>query len=173
MKLDTFIYIEDTFYITIGKSGAFKMKSTESILAMNNKLSLLTYLSKVNTSRLVTLRYLYSFRSLLMNMIYNSQFGIVDYLYLKGIGFKVLHHHNVLFFKLNYSHYIYYVLPLEMKVDIKKKNKLLKFYFFQNRLANHVINKIHKFRVTNIYTQKGIFKKSQLIFKKEGKKKQI
>lgn len=25
MKLDTFIYIEDTFYITIGKSGAFKI----------------------------------------------------------------------------------------------------------------------------------------------------
>lgn len=173
MNIHNYIYIEDTYYVTLGKNGIFKIRSVDSITSIYNNFKLLTILSSINKSSLTNTQYLQSFKTLLSNMIYNAQFGIIDYLYLKGIGFRVLHNYNILFFKLNYSHYIYYVLPLEMKVNIKKKNKLIKFHFFQDRLAKNMINRLHKFRITNIYTQKGIFKKSQLIFKKEGKKKQI
>lgn len=173
MTIGNYIYIEDLFYLTLGKNGIFKLKSLDSIISLNYELKLITTLVQLTSSKTNSPKYKNSFISTLINMIYNSQYGVIDYLYLKGIGFRVLNSQNVLFFKLNYSHYIYYVLPLEMKVDIKKKNKLLKFNFFQTRLAQNVINKLHSFRITNIYTQKGIFKKSQLIFKKEGKKKQI
>lgn len=174
MHIHNFLYIEDTFHLSLGSNGAFKLKSLASIVTLNYKLSLSVNLCYLQFSTTVNNnKYLQSFITTLNNMINNSQFGVVDYLYLKGIGFKVFQTSNVLFFKLNYSHYIYYVLPLEMKVSVKKKNKLLKFQYYQDRLARNIINKIHKFRITNIYTQKGIFKKSQLVLKKEGKKKQI
>lgn len=173
ISFSNYIYIEDLYYLTLGLNGAFKVKSVESIITFNSNLIANISLTHLNKSYYSNVRSLNSFKTILTNMLYNSQFGIVDYLYLKGIGFRVLQNNNTLFFKLNYSHYIYYVLPLEMKVRIKKKNKLLKFNFFQDRLARNVLNKLHSFRMTNVYTQKGIFKKSQLIFKKEGKKKQI
>lgn len=173
ISINNLLYIEDSYYVTIGINGIFKCKSKDSIIGVNNSLSFTLKLNNLISSNNTDINYIKSFTTLLYNMVYNSQFGLVDYLYLKGIGFKVLSSSNILFFKLNYSHYIYYVLPLEMKVKVKKKNKLLKFSFFQEHSSRNVLNKLSKFRLTNIYTQKGIFKRNQEIYKKEGKKKQL
>lgn len=171
--INIFIYVEDLFYLTLSSKGSYKLKSLDYILTYNNKLKLFNNSSFLLINNKLNKLNVISFKAILNNMIFHSQFGQVDYLYLKGIGFKVLNDSNMLLFKLNYSHYLYYALPLEMKAIVKKKNKLMKFQFNQSELARNVINKLYKFRLTNIYTQKGIFKNSQLIFKKEGKKKQI
>lgn len=173
LSLNNIMYIEDQYNMVVCSNGIFKIKSPASIITTNKTTTLLVRLNKLLNRDKIELKKLNTFTSLLNNMIYNSQFGLVDYLYLKGVGFRVLNSYNILFFKLNYSHYIYYVLPLEMKVTVKKKNKLLKFNFFQERISGNVLNKLHKFRITNIYTQKGIFKRKQEVYKKEGKKKQL
>lgn len=176
-KVKSLIYVEGIAYAIITASGTFKFKSSPDLLTVSDFMVLRTWKSNLhntyslpNNSNNSLIK---PFKKTFINMVFNAEFGLVDYLYLKGIGFKVLSSINVLFFKLNYSHYIYYVLPLEMKVLTKKKQRLLKFSFFQSRVSKNTISYLQRLRSANVYTQKGIFKKLQLISKKEGKKKQV
>nr|YP_009370819.1 ribosomal protein L6 [Pharyngomonas kirbyi]ARO47985.1 ribosomal protein L6 [Pharyngomonas kirbyi] len=173
LTINNFTYVEDLFCVNITQNGGFKFKLSNSIIILNLKLKFNVLFNSFSNIRSSLKHNLFTSKKIFQNMNFNSEFGKVSYLYLKGIGFKVLNYLNVLFFKLNYSHYIYYALPLEIKVLTRKKNKLMKFQFFNEVHSKNIINKLSKFRVANIYTQKGMFKKSQIILKKEGKKKQI
>lgn len=177
---DNYYYIESNKLFIFNKINIIKFKLIENLFYfnidnninnLNYSLSVLFTKSKVylNVSKYY-LRYLSLCNYHINVLSYLIKYGTVEYLYLKGIGYKVYDSMNCIFLKLGYSHYIYYFLPMEFSLSVKKKRRLLKFNYFNKWYMNNIIYKIQNFRISNIYTKKGIFRRNQLIIYKEGKK---
>lgn len=170
-----FIYIENNSIVFFSKKGIFKFKSINLcyFFFYNFKYFILNSHLIFNLSKQSILKYVNLIKSMFNNIINAINFGYTNYLLFRGIGYKIYNWYNFVFFKLGYSHYFYYIIPLEITISFKKKKKIIKFYLLQNWYFSYVINKINKFRLYNLYTKKGIFKKLQYLFFKEGKKKQL
>ena len=170
-----FIYLENNNIIFFSKKGIFKFKSIDlcyfffynfNYFVLNSNLIFNLYKKYVN-------KYINLIKSLFISITNAINFGYTDYLLFRGIGYKIYNWFNFIFLKLGYSHYFYYIIPLEIAITLKKKKKVIKFYLLQNWYFSYVISKINRFRLYNLYTKKGIFKKLQYLFFKEGKKKQL
>lgn len=169
------MYIENNFIVIFSKKGIFKFKIIDLcyFLFINYKYQVnITHLL-INLSFDKLKKYINLIKSIFFTIYNGINFGYTNYLFFKGIGYKMFNWFNFVFFKLGYSHFFYFVIPLEISIFFKKKKKVIKFYLLQNWKYSYIINKINSFRLYNLYTKKGIFKKLQYLFFKEGKKKQL
>jgi len=104
--------------------------------------------------------------------ILNSSIIINKKLKLVGVGFKVFLNdkiNNLLKFKLGYSHFIFYRLPINMNVYISKSTVI---YISGNSLNNvtHITSNIRSYKKPEPYKGKGILYFNEKIKLKPGKK---
>ena len=104
--------------------------------------------------------------------ILNSSIKINTKLKMVGIGYKVFLDNkinNLLKFKLGYSHFIYYKLPVNMNVSISKSTII---YISGNCLDNvtQITSDIRSYKKPEPYKGKGILYFNEKIKLKPGKK---
>lgn len=155
-----FFYLECDNIIIFSNLGIIKIKNNSLIDFFIIKYSLYSYW--FNNSISFFFRHLF----LLTSYGYTNTFKIV------GVGYRQFYSNNIVIYKLRYSHLIYKVLPLDI-LTFKKKKKKTYFTLFslnKNKL-NNILHIWLSYRIANVYTKKGFFKKNHTINFKEIIKK--
>ena len=155
-----FFYIECNFFILYSFLGIIKVKNKDLIRFFWSKNIIYTnyFINQIS----FFLHELF----LLINNGYFNKFKII------GVGYRQFYSNNMVIYKLRYSHLIYNILPLDIITFKKKKNKkyFTLFSLNKNRL-NKILHLWLLYRVPNVYTKKGFFKKGKKYnFKKMVKK---
>ena len=112
------------------------------------------------------------YRSLINNMVIGVSEGYTKKLEIIGVGFRATINGDVLELNLGYSHPIFFVAPLgiKMEVDTKsKKNPVLIVSGIDKELVGQVSAKIRSFRKPEPYKGKGIRYEGEQIRRKAGK----
>jgi large subunit ribosomal protein L6 len=98
--------------------------------------------------------------------------GFKTELELVGVGYKVSNNGQVLELTLGYSHYIYFQLPKEVKVETlteRGKNPMITLTCCDKQLLGQVVAKIRSLRPPEPYKGKGIKFKGEVLRRKAGK----
>jgi large subunit ribosomal protein L6 len=111
----------------------------------------------------------YTYTRLLNNLFQSVLSGHLQYLELRGVGFKYKISGNRLFCILGYSHVIGYDLPPNILITIIN-HKLLKLFSNNISILNKVVYDLKKKKKLNVYKGKGIVIKDVVLITKEGKK---
>lgn len=112
--------------------------------------------------------YLINYLKFTLNLVY---FGSSVRFRINGRGYRLFSQSNHILFKLGYSHVINYTLPVQY--EIQKKEKYQSFYKITGiGLENigNILSQLKYFRLPNVYSKKGIFRKHEITLFKEGKK---
>lgn len=96
--------------------------------------------------------------------------GFSQELDFKGVGYKVQIQGQKLLMTLGYSHEVVYELPNSIKAELISPTNL-KLMSAEKRDLGQIVREIQKFRPPEPYKGKGIHKKGEYIYRKEGKKK--
>lgn len=114
------------------------------------------------------------FKRFLLRTILSATVGWTQRLRLAGVGYKLLFSNNFLILKVGYSHYIMYLLPYDLRLNISGRKKRIIILFGLSRfILGLVVGLLLSFRLPNIYTGKGIRLRGRLFNKKAGKKSQF
>ena len=112
------------------------------------------------------------YRSLINNMVTGVSEGFKTQLELVGVGYKATNTDQVLELTLGYSHYIYFKLPKEIKVETaseRGKNPMITLTSFDKQLLGQVVAKIRSLRPPEPYKGKGIKFPNEVLRRKAGK----
>lgn len=112
------------------------------------------------------------YRSLINNMVIGVSEGFKTELELVGVGYKAVNNGQVLELTLGYSHYIYFQLPKEIKVETaneRGKNPMITLTSYDKQLLGQVVAKIRSLRPPEPYKGKGIKFKDEVLRRKAGK----
>ena len=112
------------------------------------------------------------YRSLINNMVTGVSEGFKTQLELVGVGYKATNTDQVLELTLGYSHYIYFKLPKEIKVETaseRGKNPMITLTSFDKQLLGQVVAKIRSLRPPEPYKGKGIKFVNEVLRRKAGK----
>ena len=112
------------------------------------------------------------YRSLINNMVTGVSEGFKTQLELVGVGYKATNTGQVLELSLGYSHYIYFKLPNEIKVETvteRGKNPLITLTSHDKQLLGQVVAKIRSLRPPEPYKGKGIKFPNEVLRRKAGK----
>ena len=111
--------------------------------------------------------------SLLKQIVLDISLFFCKKLNLVGVGFRVsklkILEKELLHFKLGYSHFIYFMIPQDLKIICLKTNKLFILgysYLFVTQIAAL----IRSYKVPEPYKGKGIIYMTEKVILKEGKK---
>ena len=111
--------------------------------------------------------------STLKQLLLDMSFLFCKKLNIIGVGFRVsttkLSNFNLLHFKLGYSHYVYFKIPITLEIFCLKANKLL-IVGNSYTAVNQVAALIRSFKTPEPYKGKGIVYTTEKIMLKEGKK---
>ena len=111
--------------------------------------------------------------STLKQLLLDMSFLFCKKLNIIGVGFRVsttkLSNFNLLHFKLGYSHYVYFKIPITLEIFCLKANKLL-IVGNSYTTVNQVAALIRSFKTPEPYKGKGIVYTTEKIMLKEGKK---
>jgi large subunit ribosomal protein L6 len=112
------------------------------------------------------------YRSLINNMVIGVSTGYKAEMEIVGVGYKATNNGNVLDLSLGYSHNVYFVVPLELKVTTtmeKGKNPMVMLEGTDKQLVGLVASKIKSLRKVEPYKGKGIRFVGEVIRRKAGK----
>ncbi|MDR0363443.1 MAG: 50S ribosomal protein L6 [Bacteroidales bacterium] len=112
------------------------------------------------------------YRALINNMVVGVSEGFKADLELVGVGYKATNTGQVLELTLGYSHYIYFQLPKEIKVETtneRGKNSTIALTSYDKQLLGQVVAKIRSLRPPEPYKGKGIRFKNEVLRRKVGK----
>nr|YP_009370727.1 ribosomal protein L16 [Eukaryota sp. BB2]AQL10433.1 ribosomal protein L16 [Eukaryota sp. BB2] len=91
---------------------------------------------------------------------------------ISGIGYRFAIHLNLLVLKLGYSHLIFYLLPLTVRISRLGKS-VISLVGLNNIIVSFTANYIKFFRLPSVYTSKGIRHRKETILSKQGKINQL
>ena len=112
------------------------------------------------------------YRSLINNMVTGVSEGYKKTLELVGVGYRASNQGQVLELSLGYTHTIYLVLPVEIKIETKSErnqNPVIMLESTDKQLLGQVCAKIRSFRMPEPYKGKGVKFKGEIIRRKAGK----
>lgn len=92
---------------------------------------------------------------------------------LVGVGYRVFPHkklQNQVYFKLGYSHLIYFNIPINLTVFCYKFTKMFIYGNISYNLLTQVASQIRSCKVPEIYKGKGILYYQEKVILKKGKK---
>ena len=142
--------------------GMIKIKNYElNNILIHNK----TWYTKYNT---INLELFLNFIILLINYGYSQKYR------LRGLGYKQNNFNGYLLqFKLRYSHVLFRYLSFNLiTYNISKRRKFFTIYGLNKDIVNKYLMLLLSFRISNVYTKKGFFKRNKkVLFKKKKKKK--
>lgn len=158
----SFFYIEFDFLILYSHYGVIKIKNDmlTTFFCKNN----LLYSLFINKNIVFFIKNIF--------ILINS--GCMNKFTLVGIGYRQFYSNNIVIYKLWYNHLVYKILPLDL-LTIKKSKKRKYFTLFslnKNKL-NKVLHIWLSYRIMNIYTKKGFFKKNKKYYYKPVIKKLV
>ena len=111
--------------------------------------------------------------ALIKQLILETSYLYYKKLKLIGIGYRVVNiedfNNKLLFFKLGYSHPIYFKVPSKLNFFCLKRTKLFLFGNSYNDVTN-IASIIRSYKKPEPYKGKGILYENEKIFLKEGKK---
>jgi len=111
--------------------------------------------------------------ALIKQFIIETSYLIYKKLIFTGIGYKVFNVEQftgkLLMLKLGYSHFLYFKIPVEIKIHCLKSIKL---FIFSNSYQNvtQLASTIRSFKKPEPYKGKGILYSTEKVILKEGKK---
>jgi len=155
-----FFYIEYDFFVFYSFLGIIKIKNKD----------LITFYIKCNTffSRFINnnIVFFLDFIFVLINQGYFNKFKIV------GVGYRQFYSDNIVIYKLRYSHLVYNVLPFNILSFKKhKRRKYFTLFSLNKNELNRIMHVWLGYRIKNVYTKKGFFKKDKHVYFKEIIKK--
>ena len=112
------------------------------------------------------------YRSLINNMVIGVSTGYKAEMEIVGVGYKATNNGNVLDLSLGFSHNVYFVVPMELKVTTameKGKNPMVMLEGTDKQLVGLVASKIKSLRKVEPYKGKGIRFVGEVIRRKAGK----
>ena len=112
------------------------------------------------------------YRSLINNMVIGVSTGYKAEMEIVGVGYKATNNGNVLDLSLGFSHNVYFVVPLELKVTTameKGKTPMVMLEGTDKQLVGLVASKIKSLRKVEPYKGKGIRFVGEVIRRKAGK----
>ena len=112
------------------------------------------------------------YRSLINNMVIGVSTGYKAEMEIVGVGYKATNNGNVLDLSLGFSHNVYFVVPMELKVTTsmeKGKNPMVTLEGTDKQLVGLVASKIKSLRKVEPYKGKGIRFVGEVIRRKAGK----
>jgi hypothetical protein len=172
-KLSSIWYIESNRFLAYGKIGAFIFKKTKQVrlyATMNGWYICSEYLMfniSINYDRYI--QNCITQVGIAMQCISTGFFNRFKVI---GLGQRAYFSKNLYVMELGYSHLVYYLMPLNT-LGWKKKFKKQKFFtiFSSNHeCINQIVCNIQNHRVPDIFSMNGIYKRSDDIEWKEGKK---
>jgi len=95
--------------------------------------------------------------------------GFKIILELNGVGFKMTKDNNLMTFDLGFSHKVYYNIPNDLKIEIKK-NKFLKIFGIILNYVTQTAFRIKSLKKPDVYKGKGFRYRKELLVLKQGKK---
>lgn len=104
------------------------------------------------------------------NLLPNKLKIVKKKLFLRGLGYKVIHENNSLIFKLNFSHSVVMGIPNYVTRVIIGKTKIV-LESYDSILLGNFVEKIYNLRPKDNYKRKGFSLSSKVVPKKEIKKK--
>ena len=107
--------------------------------------------------------------NLIKNITKGLKNGFKIILELNGVGFKMIKENNLLTFDLGFSHKVYYNIPNDLKIEIKK-NKFLKIFGIVLNYVTQTAFRIKFLKKPDIYKGKGFRYRKELLILKQGKK---
>ena len=168
--LKYFIYIINTYFFYI-EFDMLILYSSIGIIKIRNKLLKYFFIKKNIFFSLFTHYNILSFVKLVFHTIsygYTSRFTLV------GIGYRQFYSNSIIVYKLWYNHLIFKTLPLDLITFKKnKKRKYFSVFSLNKNKLNRIINIWSSYRIMNVYTKKGFFKKSNVYYYKPIIKKLI
>jgi large subunit ribosomal protein L6 len=109
-------------------------------------------------------------RSLVRNMVEGVSKGYQKILDINGVGFRAAAEQQILTLYLGFSHEIKYIAPKGIKITTPKPTEII-IEGFDKQLVGQVAAEIRSLRKPEPYKGKGIKYRSEVIRRKEGKKK--
>lgn len=112
------------------------------------------------------------YRSLINNMVQGVSEGFKKHLELVGVGYRATNKGPILEISVGYSHPIYFVVPMEVKVSTtaeKGQSPTIILESADKQLIGQVCAKIRSFRMPEPYKGKGIRFAGEEIRRKAGK----
>jgi len=109
-------------------------------------------------------------RTLINNMIKGVSQGFTIRLQLVGIGYRAKVENNILTLKLGYSHIINYNIPININITTLKPT-LISIFGMDLQYVTRIAANIRSFKKPEPYKGKGIKYLTEIINRKEGKKK--
>jgi len=112
------------------------------------------------------------YRSLISNMVTGVSEGFKTQLELVGVGYKATNTGQTLELSLGFSHYVYFQLPKEIKVETameRGKNPMITLTSYDKQLLGQVVAKIRSMRPPEPYKGKGIKFPGEVLRRKAGK----
>jgi large subunit ribosomal protein L6 len=111
----------------------------------------------------------YTYISLISLLIHSVTIGYSTGLELRGVGFKYRLKYSTLYLVLGFSHVKKILIPANIVTQLLN-NKFIKFTGYNISALNNLISIIKKMKSRNVYKNKGIFFKSEVLRLKVGKK---
>lgn len=108
-------------------------------------------------------------RSVLNNMVIGVTKGFNEELEINGVGYRAAVQGNYLNLNIGKSHNTKIMIPSDIKLTLPKQDMVVLESIDKQRLGQFMAH-IIKQRPTEPYKGKGIKKKGQYVFRKEGKK---
>lgn len=160
--------------------GSLQTKSlkleTKIVLIPNSDLILVTQIPLVNKS----LSGVKSAKKLqgttiarIKQILIEITYTLYQKLDLVGVGYRVFSHDNLsnqIFFKLGYSHFVYFKIPSDLNSFCQKFTKLFLFGNCSFDLLTTTASQIRKCKLPEPYKGKGILYNQEKILLKKGKK---
>ena len=155
-----FFYIECEYLVMYSSFGILKIRKQSLIHLLVFKNSITSYVINYNITYF-------------LNTVYGSIInGYTSRFKLIGVGYRQYYSNNIVMYKLRYNHLVYNVVPLNIITYKKhKKKKFFSLFSLDSNKLNNIVHLWMTYRVPNVYTKKGFFKKGKtVIFKKIVKK---
>jgi large subunit ribosomal protein L6 len=109
-------------------------------------------------------------RSILSNMVVGVHKGFTEVLDINGVGYRAAVEGNTLVLQLGYSHEVRYDIPQGITIKCPKPTQITVFGASKQQVGQ-VSSEIRSFRAPEPYKGKGIKYETEILLRKEGKKK--
>lgn len=112
-------------------------------------------------------------RTMIDNMMKGVTTGYAETLEISGVGFRAAMKGKALNLQLGYSHEINYEIPagITIALDGPKKDTIINISGINKQQVGQVAAEIRAYKKPEPYQGKGVKYKSEVILRKEGKKK--
>jgi large subunit ribosomal protein L6 len=112
-------------------------------------------------------------RTMIDNMIKGVTTGYAETLEISGVGFRAAMKGKALNLQLGYSHEINYEIPAGITIALEgpKKDTVINISGINKQQVGQVAAEIRAFKKPEPYQGKGVKYRSEVILRKEGKKK--